>query len=39
MASGLEFYSAYPMTPASSIIEVVTQTPQFSRSPKPVFFQ
>lgn len=32
--SGLDFYSAYPMTPASSIIDVVVQHPD-----KVTFFQ
>ena len=33
MDSGLEFYSAYPMTPASSLINYITQ------NPKVTFFQ
>jgi len=28
MDSGLEFYSAYPMTPASSLIDVISEDPR-----------
>lgn len=35
----LDFYSAYPMTPASTLINVITNPKLASRKPAPVFFQ